>query len=172
MWHEQRTGVTCETRVPGVFRSFCAQKEHKERLQNKYTTKAVRLRTALEYKSELSRKQTTHNTHQPFCLPICYKTKKMEQSTLYTICGYVASTGLILGYLPQAIETIRTRNTDGIALPTFLMMAVGAFAFMLQGLLHKPNIIWSMFITNAVTCLCSCIVFAIKIDNDYFKKKK
>ena len=96
----------------------------------------------------------------------------MEQSTLYTICGYVASTGLILGYLPQAIETIRTRNTDGIALPTFLMMAVGAFAFMLQGLLHKPNIIWSMFITNAVTCLCSCIVFAIKIHNDYLKRKK
>ena len=107
-----------------------------------------------------------------FAYPFVIKQKKMEQSTLYTICGYVASTGLILGYLPQAIETIRTRNTDGIALPTFLMMAVGAFAFMLQGLLHKPNIIWSMFITNAVTCLCSCIVFAIKIDNDYFKKKK
>ena len=30
--------ATCETRVPGVFRSFCAQKEHKERLQIEYTT--------------------------------------------------------------------------------------------------------------------------------------
>lgn len=96
----------------------------------------------------------------------------MEQSTLYTICGYIASVGLILGYLPQVIETIRTRNTDGIALPTFLMMGVGAFAFMIQGLLHRPNIIWSMFITNAFTGLCSCVIFAIKIHNDYFKKKK
>ena len=95
----------------------------------------------------------------------------MEQSTLYTICGYVASTGLILGFLPQAITTIRTRNTDGIALPTFLMMAIGAFAFVVQGLLHKDGIIWSMVITNAVTCSCSCIVFAIKIYNDYFRKK-
>ena len=94
----------------------------------------------------------------------------MEQSTLYTICGYVASIGMILGYLPQAITTIRTRNTDGIALPTFLMMAIGAFAFMLQGLLHQPNIIWSMFITNAVTGTCSCVIFAIKIHNDYSKK--
>ena len=50
MWHEQRTGVTCSTRVPGVFRSFCAQKEHKERLQIKYTTKEVRLKTAFKYK--------------------------------------------------------------------------------------------------------------------------
>ena len=68
----------------------------------------------------------------------------MEQTFFYTICGYVASIGMILGYLPQAITTIRTRNTDGIALPTFLMMAIGAFAFMLQGVLHRPNIIWSM----------------------------
>ena len=94
----------------------------------------------------------------------------MEQTFFYTICGYVASIGMILGYLPQAITTIRTRNTDGIALPTFLMMAIGAFAFMLQGLLHRPGIIWSMFITNAVTCTCSCIIFAIKVYNDYFKK--
>ena len=54
----------------------------------------------------------------------------MEQSTFFQICGVVASVCMILGYLPQAIETIRTRNTDGIALPTFLMMAIGAFAFM------------------------------------------
>jgi MtN3 and saliva related transmembrane protein len=98
------------------------------------------------------------------------KGKTMEQSILYTICGYVASIGLILGYLPQAITTIRTGNTDGISMPAFLMMAVGAFAFMLQGLLHRPNIIWSMLITNAVTCTCSCIIFAIKVYNKYSRK--
>ena len=90
---------------------------------------------------------------------------------LFNICGIVASAGMILGYLPQAVETIRTRNTDGIALPTFLMMAIGGFAFMLQGLLHKPDIIWSLFLTNLITTTCSCIVFSIKIYNDYFKKK-
>ena len=95
----------------------------------------------------------------------------MDQETLYTICGYVASLGMILGYLPQAITTIRTRNTDGIALPSFLMMAIGALAFVIQGLLHKDGVIWSMVITNAVTCSCSCIVFGIKISNDYVRKK-
>ena len=94
----------------------------------------------------------------------------MEQTTLYTFCGYVASIGMILGYLPQAITTIRTRNTDGISVPAFLMMAIGAFAFMLQGLLHRPNIIWSMSITNAITCTCSCIIFAIKMRNDRRKR--
>lgn len=88
---------------------------------------------------------------------------------MYIICGYIASAGMVLGYLPQAITTIRTRNTDGIALSTFLMMAIGAFAFVLQGLLHNGGIIWSMVITNAVTC--SCIIFAIKMHNDYLKRK-
>jgi len=95
----------------------------------------------------------------------------MEQSAFFDICGIVASVFMILGYLPQAIETIRTRNTDGIALPTFLMMAIGAFAFMLQGLLHEPDILWSLFLTNFVTSTCSCIVFGIKIYNDYFRKR-
>ncbi|MCR4920208.1 MAG: hypothetical protein K5945_00675 [Bacteroidaceae bacterium] len=94
----------------------------------------------------------------------------MEQNLIFQICGVVASVGMILGYLPQAVKTICTRNTDGIALPTFLMMAVGGFAFMLQGFLHKPDIIWSLVLTNFVTTSCSCIVFSIKIYNDYFKK--
>ena len=96
----------------------------------------------------------------------------MEQDTIFNVCGVVASVCMILGYLPQAIETIRTRNTDGIALPTFLMMGVGGFAFMLQGVLHKPDILWSLFLTNLVTTTCSCIVFGIKIYNDYFKKNR
>ena len=95
----------------------------------------------------------------------------MEQSDVFEICGIVASICMVLGYLPQAVQTIRTRNTDGIALPTFLMMAIGAFAFMLQGLLHKPGIIWSLFVTNLITSTCSCIVFGIKIYNDCFKNK-
>lgn len=96
----------------------------------------------------------------------------MEQNTVYIICGWVASGAMVLGYLPQAIQTIRTRNTDGISLPAFLLMAVGAFCFMLQGLLHKPEMLWALFLTNLVTSVCSAIVFAIKVYNDYFKKKK
>ena len=95
----------------------------------------------------------------------------MEQSTIYEICGWVASISMVLGYLPQAIETIRTRNTDGIAVPTFLMMAVGGVCFMLQGILHQPDTLWALFLTNLVTTICSCIVFSIKMYNDYFKKK-
>lgn len=43
------------------------------------------------------------------------------------IVGYAASICMIFGYLPQAIYTIRTRDTDGIALPTFLLMGLVAY---------------------------------------------
>ena len=92
----------------------------------------------------------------------------MEQSTAFDVCGILASIGMLLGYLPQAITTIRTRNTDGIALPTFLMMGLGGIFFAIQGLMLKN---WPLFITNVITTVSSAIVFGIKMYNDYFKKK-
>ena len=91
----------------------------------------------------------------------------MDEQLLIHICGWVASIGLILGYLPQAIQTIRTRNTDGISLPGFIMMAIGCFAFVIQGIL-LGNIY--LLITNLITFLCSVIIFSIKMRNDYGKK--
>ena len=96
----------------------------------------------------------------------------MEQGTFYELCGWIASITMILGYLPQAIKTIRTRETDSIALPTFLMMGIGGMCFMLQGILHKPDVLWALFITNLITTSCSLIVFAIKVYNDYIKPRQ
>lgn len=95
----------------------------------------------------------------------------MEQTLFYELCGWTACVTMVLGYMPQAISTIRTRNTDGIALPTFLMMGIGSLCFTLQGILHRPDFLWPLFITNLITTTCSLIVFAIKVHNDYFKKK-
>ena len=94
----------------------------------------------------------------------------MEQTSFYEICGWLASITMILGYLPQAIHTIRPRETDGIALPTFLMMGIGSACFMLQGLLHEPDTLWALFITNLITTTCSAIVFGINVYNDFIKK--
>ncbi len=88
---------------------------------------------------------------------------------LTDIIGYTASVCLVLGYMPQAIYTIRTHDTDGIALPTFLMMGLGGIFFAIQGLLLEN---WPLFITNVITTVSSAIVFGIKMYNDYWKKGK
>ncbi len=93
-------------------------------------------------------------------------------SSFYNICGLVASVCMILGYVPQAWRTIRTRKTDDIAMPTFLMMGIGGIGFMLQGIMLGPlGEGAALFFTNVFTTASSLIIFVIKMYNDYFKKK-
>lgn len=75
---------------------------------------------------------------------------------------------MVLGYMPQAIHTIRTRNTDGIAMPTFVLMGIGSIGFAIQGLLIDN---WPLVLTNVITSMSSITIASIKIYNDYFKKK-
>lgn len=85
------------------------------------------------------------------------------------IIGSAATICLIFGYLPQAITTMRTRNTDGIAVPTFLAMGLGSVLFVVQGIL-LGNI--PLIIANLITAGCSAIIFGIKIYNDTHKRRK
>ena len=85
-----------------------------------------------------------------------------------SIIGYTASICMILGYLPQAIVTMRTRDTDGIAMPTFIMLGLGSVFFVVQGIMISN---WPLVITNVVTTICSVIIFGIKMANDCKKKK-
>lgn len=85
-----------------------------------------------------------------------------------TIIGYAASACMVLGYLPQAVETIRTRNTDGIALPTFIMLGLGSVFFVVQGIC-LGNI--PIVLTNVVATVSSVIIFGIKIRNDRRKRR-
>lgn len=87
---------------------------------------------------------------------------------LQDIIGYLASVCMILGYMPQAIVTMRTRDTDGIALPTFIMLGLGSVFFVVNGFLSS-NI--PLVITNVITTVCSVIIFGIKIHNDRKKKR-
>lgn len=79
------------------------------------------------------------------------------------VFGWIASVCMIMGYLPQAIHTIRTRETDAIAMPTFVMMGLGALFFIIQGIIIDN---WPLAVTNTITLACSVTIFSIKIYND------
>ncbi len=89
------------------------------------------------------------------------------QNMLANIVGYAAAICMIFGYMPQAIYTIRTRDTDGIAMTTFLLLGFGSLFFVIQGILIS-NI--PLVLTNAITTVSSAIVFVIKVQNDRRKK--
>lgn len=87
---------------------------------------------------------------------------------IINIVGYAAALCMVCGYLPQAFHTIRTRDTDGIAVPTFLLLGLGSVFFVIQGLLLSY---WPLVITNSITTVSSAIVFGIKINNDRKKRR-
>lgn len=89
-------------------------------------------------------------------------------TALINIFGYAAAVCMVCGYLPQAIHTMRTRNTDGIALPTFLLMGLGGAFFIVQGAL-TGNL--PLVITNAITTTCCVVITSIKLKNDFRKKR-
>lgn len=75
---------------------------------------------------------------------------------------------MAIGYMPQTIRTIRTRSTDDIAMASFLLMAIGGFFFMVNGLLTAN---YYLFGANLLTTTMSGIVCGIKISNDRKKKR-
>ncbi|MDE6801471.1 MAG: hypothetical protein K2J07_00295 [Muribaculaceae bacterium] len=84
--------------------------------------------------------------------------------TWITIVGTAAAICMILGYVPQAYHTIRTRQTDAIAFPTFIMLGLGSIFFVIQGFLLAN---WPLVITNLITTVASLIITVIKLHNDY-----
>ena len=82
--------------------------------------------------------------------------------------SYAAAVCMILGYVPQAYTTIKTRDTDGIAMTTFVMMGLGSAFFVVLGFLTD---VWALWVTNIITLISSIIIFGIKIYNDHFSQR-
>ncbi len=85
------------------------------------------------------------------------------------ILGTAAAICMICGYVPQAFHTIRTRETDAIAMPTFIMLGLGSVFFVVQGAMTAN---WPLVVTNTITTVASIIIVFIKIHNDRKKKRR
>ncbi|MDE7386086.1 MAG: hypothetical protein K2N28_02995 [Muribaculaceae bacterium] len=84
------------------------------------------------------------------------------------IIGTAAAICMICGYVPQAFHTIKTRQTDAIAMPTFIMLGLGSVFFVIQGAMTGN---WPLFVTNLITTVASIIIVIIKLRNDHTRKK-
>lgn len=77
--------------------------------------------------------------------------------------GYLAGFLTLVGYLPQAVKTIRTRRTKDLSLPTFLIIGISALLWTVYGLHRGTPAIW---VTNAVVTACSAIIVSIKLTTE------
>lgn len=84
------------------------------------------------------------------------------------ILGYVAATLTTVSFLPQAILTIRTRDTDGLSLSMYGTFTLGVLGWLIYGILLKNNVI---VIANSVTLFLATLILSFKIYNTFCKKK-
>jgi MtN3 and saliva related transmembrane protein len=74
--------------------------------------------------------------------------------------GYVAATLTTLAFVPQAIKTIRTRDTSGISLGMYVVFTTGiAFWFGYGFVLGS----WPMIVSNAITFVLSATILGLKL---------
>lgn len=74
--------------------------------------------------------------------------------------GTVAATLTTLAFVPQAVKTIRTRDTGGISLGMYIVFTIGVAFWFSYGLVLGS---WPMIVSNAITFVLSATILALKL---------
>lgn len=73
------------------------------------------------------------------------------------LIGYLAAILTTVSFVPQALKTIRTKNTQGISLIMYIMFSIGVFCWLIYGIANKDI---PIIIANGVTlCFAVTILF-------------
>lgn len=86
----------------------------------------------------------------------------MSDPVLFQYVSYMAATLTTVSFLPQAIMTIRTRDTQSISLAMYLMFFVGVLLWLVYGLYLQDT---AMIFANIITALLASVILMIKILN-------
>ena len=74
--------------------------------------------------------------------------------------GYVAATLTTLAFVPQAVKTIRSRDTRGISLGMYVVFTVGIVCWFGYGIALGS---WPMIVSNAITFVLAAIILGLKL---------
>ena len=74
--------------------------------------------------------------------------------------GYVAATLTTLAFVPQAVKTIRTRDTQAISLGMYVVFTIGIAVWFGYGIVLGS---WPMIVSNAITFVLSSTILAMKL---------
>jgi MtN3 and saliva related transmembrane protein len=74
--------------------------------------------------------------------------------------GSIAATLTTLAFVPQAIQSYKTRDLSGISLPMYSIFTAGVAMWLVYGLLKKD---WPIIIANLITVALSAMILVLKI---------
>ncbi|HYE22028.1 MAG TPA: SemiSWEET transporter [Verrucomicrobiae bacterium] len=74
--------------------------------------------------------------------------------------GYLAAAATTIAFIPQAWQTIKTRDTKGISLGMYLVFTFGVLMWLTYGILIKDIPVIS---ANTITLILSVIILVYKL---------
>lgn len=74
--------------------------------------------------------------------------------------GYIAATLTTVAFIPQAVKTIRSRDTHGISLGMYATFTVGILFWLMYGFVLMS---WPMIVSNIVTLGLSLTILTLKL---------
>jgi len=79
---------------------------------------------------------------------------------LITIIGLLAAACTTFSFLPQAIKTIRSKDTSSISLSMYTMFTVGTLLWLLYGI-FSHNV--PVYLANGITLIFALIILGSKL---------
>lgn len=76
------------------------------------------------------------------------------------ILGYLGGICIAIAFLPQSIQTIRKRDTDGLSLMTYVIYCIGILSWILYGIYLGSM---QMILFNAISLFFSAIILYLII---------
>ncbi|MBV7508364.1 SemiSWEET transporter [Bacillus sp. sid0103] len=77
-----------------------------------------------------------------------------------SVIGYIAAILTTVSFLPQAIKTIKDKNTDGISLGMYSMFTSGVLLWLVYGFFVKDI---PIIIANSITFILAVTILALTI---------
>lgn len=78
--------------------------------------------------------------------------------------GYLAASLTTLSFLPQAIKTIKTQDTESLSFGMYAMFTTGVLMWLIYGLSIEN---YAIIVANAVTFVLAAIILGFKIYNSF-----
>lgn len=80
----------------------------------------------------------------------------------FELIGYAAATLTTVSFLPQAIMTIKTRDTESLSMGMYSLFATGVLLWLIYGIYLDNQ---AIIIANAITFVLAAIILGFKIFN-------
>ena len=74
--------------------------------------------------------------------------------------GYLAAGLTTVAFVPQAVKTIRTRDTRGISLWMYGIFTLGVACWLVYGIALRS---WPMIAANTITFALSAMILSLKL---------